>query len=487
MSDHAARGVDRSGRLGRFLQRSAETTDQLSSSDGDPLTGLPGREALLPTVEAAVAGSHPVSTRAVLGFVDIGLLRDVNDSYGPDTGDRLLRSVAARLRSIDVPHATAIRYGGAEFAVVIGKVAQAEHAEQIARFLVELLGAPYDLGGDQITIDANVGVAISADTHESGGDLVHDAHQALVRARDEGRGAYVVYDDSRRGRYATRVDEERLRNALHDDEFLLHYQPIIRMDTGEVVGVEALLRWKSPGATTSGVMLPGDFMPLLEKAGLGAAVGEVVLRKGCAQLAYWNSVAPERPKLFLTVNLGARQLADPRFTASVADAVSAAGIGPWQLCLDVTEEALRFNRSGTWSALRELKDSGVKLGLDDYGTGYASMIWLRELRLDLLRIDRVFTAGLGASLNAGFGLDCDDARLIRHTVSMAHDLQLLVAAEGVEEQNQADALASLGVDMGQGFHYGRPADASEITHAIAPHTVAEEAAAWDPSQVMPGS
>lgn len=488
MTDHAAsKGGDRSGRLGLFRQKGHSEGGSSGGGGTDPVTGLPGRDQLLPSVESAISISHPSSTRAVVAFIDIGLLRDVNDSYGPDTGDRLLHAVASRLSSIDMPNTTALRYGGAEFAVVFAKVAQAEHAEQIARFLVEVLGAPYDLGPDSITIDANVGVALSSDTHETGGDLVHDAHQALVRARDEGRGSYVVYDDSRRGRYSTRVDEERLRKALHDDEFLLHYQPIVRMDTGEVVGVEALLRWAAPGATTSGVMLPGDFMPLLEKAGLGAQVGEVVLRKGCAQLAEWNALAPDRPKLFLTCNLGARQLADERFAATVAGAIESSGVSPWQLCLDITEEALRFNRSTTWSALRDLKDAGVKLGLDDFGTGSASLIWLRELRLDLVRIDRVFTAGLGASLAAGFGLDSDDARIIRHTVALAHDLELLVAAEGVEEPEQVGALTSLGVDLGQGFHFGRPGPALDITHHIAPQTLVAEADAWDPSKVLPGS
>lgn len=488
MTDHAgaARGADRAGRLGLFRQKGGGAPSS-GGGGGDPVTGLPGRDHLLPAVEAAIAVSNPTSTRAVLAFIDIGLLRDVNDSYGPDTGDRLLQAVAQRLASIDMPDATAVRYGGAEFAMVFARVAQAEHAEEIARFLVEALGATYDLGGDTITIDANVGVALSADTHEVPSDLVHDAHQALVRARDEGRGSYVVYDDSRRGRYATRVDEERLRKALRDDEFILHYQPIVRLDTGELVGVEALLRWRAPSATTSGVMLPGDFMPLLEKAGLGAQVGEVVLQKGCAQLAEWNALAPDRPKLFLTCNLGARQLADERFPATVAGAVQSSGVSPWQLCLDITEEALRFNRSATWGALRDLKDAGVKLGLDDFGTGSASLIWLRELRLDLVRIDRVFTAGLGAALGAGFGLDSDDARIIRHTAALAHDLQLLVAAEGVEEPEQVEALTSLGVDLGQGFHFGRPGSAADITAEIAPQVREAEAAAWDPSKVLPGA
>lgn len=484
----AAKTTERTGRLSRFLQRTGDepTTDGPDGGGHDPLTGLPTRDQLGDLVQTSTVDSNRASTRSVLAFVDIGLLRDVNDSYGPDVGDQLLVAVADRLRSIDVPGTAAVRYGGAEFALVFSRVAKAEDANQIADFLVELLNPPYVLGGDQLTIDANVGVAISSDTHDSPADLIHDAHQALTAARDEGRGAAVVYDDSRRGRFATRIDEDRIRKALDDDEFLLHYQPIVRMDSGEIVGVEALLRWQAPGATNIGVLHPHDFMPLLEKAGLGARIGEVVLRKGCEQLARWNAQAPDRARLFLTCNVGARQLAANDFAATVARAVDESGINPWQLCLDITEEAVRFNRAGTWGALRALKDGGVKLGLDDFGTGSVSNVWLRELQLDLLRVDRVFTSGLGTALAAGFGLDNADATIIRHTVGMAHDLGILAVGQGIEDQAQADALAELGLDLAQGFHYGRPEGAAEITAIIAPESVATADAAWDPSQVLEG-
>lgn len=477
------RGNERSGRLGRFLQRTGG--DSGDDGGGDDLTGLASRSDLLPAVEQAVANSVPASARVVVAFADIGLLRDVNDSYGPDAGDELLRQVAGRLEAIDVPGAQTVRYGGAEFALVFERVRQPEHAQEIGRFLIEALSAPYDLGSTTVTIEPTVGLALTSDTHAAPADVVRDAHEALVRARDVERGTFLLYDDAKRGRFATRIDEERLRKAIDDGEFLLHYQPIVRTDTSELVGVEALLRWRAPEATNTGVLHPHDFMPLLEKSGLGVEVGALVLQMGCAQLAEWGRLAPDRPKLFLTCNLGARQLAEAGFAQTVISALRSSGVLPWQLCLDITEEALRHNRSGTWGSLRELKDLGVKLGLDDFGTGMASLIWLRELQLDLLHVDRVFTQGLGASLAAGFGLDNADAVLVRHIVSLAHDLGLVTVAEGVETEVEASALGDLGVDMAQGYHYGRPVPAAEITEVVAPGTAAADDT-WDTSQVLEG-
>jgi diguanylate cyclase (GGDEF)-like protein len=442
----------------------------------DPITGLPGRNHLHEYAIEAVHHSHPESTRAVVAFVYIGLLRDVNDSYGADAGDRLLRLVGDRLGTIDLPNTRVIRHEGAEFALVFEGILHYEMAEEVARFIIELLTPGFDIGTDIIGITPTVGAALSTDNYASIDDFIRDAHQALVRARDEGPGAYALHDESKRGRYETRIDESRLRSAMENEEFMLVYQPIVRVDTDQVIGVEALLRWKAPGATNTGMLFPRDFMPLLEKSGLGVRVGEWVVHEACRQAAQWNDRFPDRPALFVTCNVGARQMADTGFRDQVVDAISSSGVQPWQLCLDITEQALRFNRSSAWAALRELKDMGVKLGLDDFGTGVSSFTYLREFTLDLLRVDRLFVEGVTISK--------EDRAIIKHIVGLAHDLGLVAVAEGVENAEQAATLKKLGVDLAQGFYYGRPISARDTTLRLDPDAKIETDGSWETKDVL---
>ena len=243
-------------------------------------------------------------------------------------------------------------------------------------------------------------------------------------------------------------------------EFLLYYQPIVRVATSEIIGAEALIRWKAPGATNAGIMYPHDFMPLLEKSGLAVPVGRWVLEEACRQVVTWARQFPDNDALFITCNLGPRQMAQADFRDSVFATIEATGVQPWQLCLDITEAALQYNRNATWTALRELKDAGVKLGLDDFGTGVSSLSYLRELRVDIVRADRSFVSGVEHSN--------EDRAIIRHIVGLAHDLDLIAIAEGVENQEQATILAELGVDLAQGFHYGRPEPAWDLADKIRP-------------------
>lgn len=440
----------------------------------DAVTGLPARYHLHDWVVDAIERSRPSSHRAVVAFVDIGLLRDVNDTYGADVGDDLLRAVGARLAAIDLEGTKVLRNEGAVFAVIFEKIMHLEAAEQIAQYLIEMLTPGFDIGRDRININPSVGAALSTDNYNSIDDFIHDAHEALVRARDQGPGGWAVHDESKRGRYETRIDEARLHAAIENNEFLLAYQPIVRLDTGQMIGVEALIRWQQPGATNTGMLFPHDFMPLLEKTGLSVQVGKWVVEEACRQAAEWNHQFPNRPAMFVTVNLGARQLAASDFRDHVVRAITGSGVQPWQLCLDITESALRFNRSTAWSSLRELKDMGVKLGLDDFGTGVASMMYLREFTLDLIRIDRVFVSGMEISK--------EDRAIIKHIAGLAHDLGLVAIAEGVENADQSAHLKKLGVDLAQGYYFGKPELANVVVARIDPNT--KSGSTWDPSQVL---
>lgn len=441
----------------------------------DALTGLPDRSNLLPWAGEALERSSASSTRCAVAFVSVGELRDVNDTHGPATGDALLRAVAERLGTIDLPDTRVLRYQGSEFAVLLEGLPGPDAADTAGAFLVELMAAPFATPSGDLTVPAHVGVAVSSDVYDVVADFTRDAHEALVTAREAGPNAHHVHDESKRMLHSTRIDEARLQAALADDEFVLHYQPIVRTDSSELVGVEALIRWEMPGATNVGILHPHDFMPLLERTGLAPAVGAWVVRTACHQLRAWQLAYGDERELFVTVNVGAHQLAAAGFADEVRAAVEAAApIEPWQLCLDITEEALRYNRNASWAALRDLKRLGVQIGLDDFGTGVSSLLYLRELALDQLRIDRIFVGGVEHN--------AEDRAIIKHLAALADDLELTTIAEGVERPEQVDHLRRLGVELAQGYHFGRPMPAAGIESLLR----SDEAGAptrWDASEV----
>jgi diguanylate cyclase (GGDEF)-like protein len=460
-------------------QRNQPKTDAAAQQVVDEVVGVPTRRDLHRELEGAVAASKVSSSLALLAFVEVGQLRDINDVYGPDTGDDLLRQSAARLQTIDLPGTKVLRYEGAVLAVILPNIPNTQAAEETARFLVELMSKPFVLGTDPVSVSSNVGAAISTDNYEALDDMIYDAFQALGQAHHAGQGAWVVHDETKRTRHSTRIDERRLHRALENDEFLLHYQPVIALATGELVGVEALIRWTQPGATNVGVLFPHDFLPLLEKSGLIVQVGQWVVEEASRQLVQWTTEFPTQRRLFVGCNIGARQLTDAAFCESVLQAIDRAGLEPARLCLDLTEEALRFNRyqrETAWASLRALKDAGVKLGLDDFGTGMASLSHLRDFRLDLLRFHRVFVSGLGVAR--------EDEVIIKHTTAMAHELGCIVVAEGVETEKQAAILPGLGVDLAQGFHYGRPLTALQVAERLRPSNAPRPDDPWDSSKVL---
>lgn len=418
----------------------------------------------------------------MVGFVGVGRLRDINETYGADRGDVLLRLIGERLKSIDLPGTQVLRHEGAEFALIFEQLNHVNANEEIAQFLVELLAQPFELDGDEITIDPSVGTAISADQYAEVGELIKDAHAAMIRARDEGMH-WAVHDETKRGRYETRVDEARLRDALRSNEFLLHYQPIVQGSDGELVGFEALLRWKAPGATNAGVMGPTDFLPLLEKSGLIIQVGQWAIEEACRQLVIWNELVWRPKPLFVTCNLSPRQLSEPDFPSSVSAAVKATGIDPGLLCLDLTEHCLRINKTEAWPPLRQLTNLGVKLSIDDFGTGVTSLHWLLELSLDYVRIERSFVSALGANVyNQAKGLPDPVGVILRHLNGMANDLGMQVIAEGVETDEEAQAVKAIGIPLAQGYLFGHPESVQGATARVDPST--DKIHIWDPNDVM---
>ncbi len=445
--------------LGLLRQRSAAAEpDALPETDA--LTGLPNRQGLTAALDDAVRTSRGTSSVAVLSFIEIGRLRDINDSFGADAGDRLLAQVARRLEAIDLPGTKVFRYEGAVFAVVFPNVPTVQGAHESARFLIEYLTEPFVVDDSPLLINPILGVGVSPLASVALDEMIRDTQSALRRARENG-DAYVVHDESMRERYFTRLDEPRLRVAVDNDEFQLHYQPIVNLSTGQLVGVEALLRWDQPGATNTGMLYPNDFLPLLEKSGLIVELGEWTLHEACRQIRRWEVQHPDHPKLFVSCNIGPRQLADPGFTTAVASAIDAASVTTDQLCLDLTEAALLQNevqRETSRAALRLLKSIGVQIGVGDFGAGSASLEHLRDYQVDILKMHRLFATGLGIS--------GEDPLIFKHIAALAHDLNCKLVAEGVETDEQARLLPDLGVDYGQGFFFGRPQNAAQIDHLI---------------------
>ena len=262
-------------------------------------------------------------------------------------------------------------------------------------------------------------------------------------ARPTRRRAGSCYDDSKRGRYDTRIDETRLAAAIDNHEFLLAFQPIVRLDTGDPIGFEALLRWQAPSATSTGVLMPRDFMPLLEKTGMSVRVGHWVIEEACRQAADWNRRFPIGRRCSSPATSAPASWPASTSSPGCRTPSAASGVQPWQLCLDITENALRFNRTSAWAALRELKDQGVKLGLDDFGTGVSSLTYLREFTLDILRIDRTFIENVNLSR--------EDQAIVKHVTGLAHDLGPGRRGRGRGERRPARCAAHPGRRPGPGL------------------------------------
>lgn len=423
----------------------------------DPLTNLPRRDQLLTWLTDRASRAQATSRRMGLFMVGLGNLRDVNDTYGPDVGDRILQEVAQRLTAFVGNGGAVCRYNAGVFAAVIDGVGSADRTHEIGTELLAALQTPFQNDGVDVPIFSQVGAALSDPGHTDNQAWLADAHDALVSARDQGLGTVVVHDESTRNRIDIQINDERVRKAFENEEFVVVFQPIVNPTDGEIVGFEALLRWLDPGSG-AGLISPGKFLPLLEKTGLITPVGTWTLRQSIGQISHWNKQRADRDPFFVSVNLGAKQMAQASFADSVVQALDEISFKPELLSLDVTPSALKYNKTATWSALRGLSSVGIRIALDDFGVGESSMVYLRQLQVDLLRIDRMFVEGLGKTP--------EDTAIVRHLIGIGRDLGILTLAEGVETPDQVIELQKLGCPLAQGWHFGRPAQGFEIEEQL---------------------
>ncbi|PRY32116.1 putative bifunctional diguanylate cyclase/phosphodiesterase [Pseudosporangium ferrugineum] len=418
----------------------------------DALTGLPNRLHLERLIEEAVHAGRD----GCLLMVDLDGFQHVNDSFGHPTGDALLDEVARRLHAEVGNAGTLARLGGDEFALLLLE-RDALVAEGHAQSLLRAMRRPVEVLGHRLHVTASVGLRHLASAAGSA-EVLSDADLALYAAKAAGKDRVVAYDVTLRENQLRRIAVvDRLRTAIGTDAIVVHYQPIVSLETGGFIAVEALVRWVPPGEAPIG---PDDFIPAAEDSGLIVPLGEQVLRRACHDAAVWY----RRYGTTLTVNVSPRQLSEADFAARVMRALHDAGLPAAALILEITEGVLvgaGAQADQTIAHLSELRRFGVKVAVDDFGTGYSSLAYLRDLPIDILKIDRSFMP------DAATGDPAQQVALVRTIVDLAHTLRLTAVAEGVETDEQTTVLRTLGCDKGQGFHYGRPAPADRTAEVLA--------------------
>jgi diguanylate cyclase (GGDEF)-like protein/PAS domain S-box-containing protein len=499
-----------------FLRPAADAAAPEEDAEGgpepatlqDPLTGLPGAVLFMDRLSVSLAGSARKSSQVAVLLIDIDRFRLVNDSYGSEIGDRLLVGMAERLFGVLRPGDSLARVGEDEFAILCDDIAKAEGAATIAERAHDAASAPFAFDGETVTVTASLGFAVASGQLNSPESLFRRAEEALDRAKDRGPGNMQSYDQPRAAagqpaeaapaqreteeepqappqpvgamaavepafRTAAEgesrptadplpaaspgpADESRLAGALGRGEFQLAYQPIVRLQTGRIAGVEALLRWHDP---ERGLVRPGEFMPEAEETGLIHHIGAWVLREVCREAERLQAAHPDGGPLMLSMNLSARQFEAPDFVDVVRGILAGSRIDPGTLYMEIGESSVMEDADAASSVLTELRAAGVRVSIDDFGTGFSSLMHLNRFPIDFLKIDGSFVEGLDREPSAG--------NIVTAVISMAHALGLPTIAEGVETSEQLYTLRRLGCDYAQGYLFARPQPLAEVLPLLA--------------------
>nr|MDT0662158.1 bifunctional diguanylate cyclase/phosphodiesterase [Micromonospora sp. DSM 115978] len=425
----------------------------------DPLTDLANRILFTERLGAAVGGSDRVGQRVGVCFIDLDNFKMINDALGHQLGDLLLASVAERLRRSVGDHLVA-RLGGDEFVVLVEDTTCTEDVLKVADAALAAITTPTVVDGHELTVRASIGVVERPVAGTTPAAVMRDADITLHRAKTSCRGHWALYDPEHNERELTRYAlSAAMPGALDRGEFYLDYQPLVSLAGGDVVGLEALVRWRHP---ERGVLRPDSFISLAEETGLIVRLGGWVLGEACRQARDWHR--PGRPGPFVSVNLAVRQVQGPGLVDRVNRLLDQYGLPPDRLQLEITESALMTTTGEPVSALRELSNLGVRIAIDDFGTGYSNLAYLRNLPITELKFAGSFVEGLRAPTGDTAG--STDERILASLVTLAHTLDLTVTAEGVETARQAERLRAIGCDAAQGWHFGRPASPDLIADQL---------------------
>jgi diguanylate cyclase (GGDEF)-like protein/PAS domain S-box-containing protein len=409
----------------------------------DELTGLPNRVSFNHSLEHTIRQAKRKRAKLAVMYIDLDRFKNINDSLGHDAGDQLLQEVSLRLRTTLRDSDIVARLGGDEFVVLIDGWLTSEDLVSVSQKILQAVSKPYLLEGQEYDLTTSVGISTYPQHGDDAQELLRHADVAMYRAKELGKNNFQFYTEQMDFNSVDRLRmESGLRRALTRDEFRLHYQPVVNLATGYMVGMEALVRWEHP---QRGLVAPGEFIPLAEETGLIVPIGEWVLRAACEQNRKWQQQG--YGPLRVSVNLSPRQ-----FTAGlvglVARVLQETGLPAQLLELEITEGMVMQNPDQAVRLLNELHDMGIALSIDDFGTGYSSLAYLKRFPIDSLKIDRSFITELP--------MDNDNAAIIRAIIQMAHGLEIHVVGEGVETAEQAGFLSDQSCDRVQGFHYSKP-------------------------------
>jgi len=412
----------------------------------DDLTGLANRALLRDRLDHALARSRRHAATVAVIFADLDGFKMINDTLGHDTGDLLLAEVARRLRYSVRDGDTAARLGGDEFAILLDE-ATPEEAEAAAHRILDSLREPFSVEGREIFVRSSIGVADNHADALDADELLCRADIAMYAAKARGRDRYEVFEPQMQAELAARHElQSDLRQALRAEELVIHYQPLINLDSGRIESFEALVRWNHP---TRGLVGPNDFIPIAEETGLIVPIGRHVLRAACAQLMGWRAGRPDDDELAIGVNVSSQQLHDAHFLADVRDTLRETGLAARHLVLELTESTLLSDTTLVQQRLGALKTLGVRLAIDDFGTGYSSLAYLRTFPVDFLKIDRTFVNEVSRQPDQG-------RVMVRSIIGLGHNLSLTVIAEGIEDTDQLNELRDAGCNIGQGYLFARP-------------------------------
>ncbi|MGE5258937.1 MAG: putative bifunctional diguanylate cyclase/phosphodiesterase [Hyphomicrobiales bacterium] len=424
----------------------------------DILTHLPNRALFIEHLSMAIkrAKRRQDYYFAVI-YLDIDRFKLVNDSLGHSAGDDLLVAFAARIRESLRDTDILARLGGDEFVILLEDIEESQYASGIAERLQQALRKPFSIQGKEVFAPASFGVVLNTQEYEQPEAIIRDADAAMYHAKESGRAQVKVFDRKLHEKALHLLQQETdLRNAVHKNQFQNHYQPIVRLETGSLVGFEALIRWSHP---EMGMVYPGAFIPTAEETGLIIPITSLTIEQACRDLQEWQALLGSRLELTVSVNISSRHFLQPSLFDDVKEVLGKCDLPPRHLKLEITETALMEDSEETVRLAQRLKDFGIRLVIDDFGTGYSSLSYLQRLPIDTLKVDRSFISKIHEKPDS-------NRNIVEAIISLAHKLDMTVVAEGIETPEQYAILIDMGCEFGQGYLFSRPIQTSEVARLL---------------------